>query len=132
MGLHPTVLDACFQVLMAALPAAAGDLYVPLGWESLELWGAAPRRVACEARLREAAADTAVVDLWLRDAAGAAFGRVRGLLLKRATRQALLGAAAGVDELLYEVVWREVAALAATAAVPGVAGRGGGADGAAA
>ena len=116
VGLHPTVLDACFQVLMAALPEAAGDLYVPLGWELLELWERAPRRVACEARLREGAADTAVVDLWLRDAAGAAFGRVRGLLLKRATRQALLGAAAGVDELLYEVVWREVAAPAATAA----------------
>ena len=32
-----------------------------------------------------------------------------------AARQALLGAAAGVDELLYEVVWREVAAPAATA-----------------
>ena len=115
VGLHPTVLDACFQVLMAALPEAAGDPYVPLGWESLELWERAPRRVLCEARLREGAADTAVADLWLRDAAGAAFGRVRGLLLKRATRQALLGAAAGVDELLYEVVWREVAAPAATA-----------------
>ena len=71
-GLHPTVLDACFQVLMAALPEAPGasDPYVPLGWELLELWGAAPRRVACEARLREAAADTVVADLWLRDAAG--------------------------------------------------------------
>ena len=34
VGLHPSVLDACFQVLMAALPRRrrAGDLYVPLGW----------------------------------------------------------------------------------------------------
>src|ERR1700740_2259179 len=78
--------------------------------------GAGARPGRDEARLREGAADTAVVDLWLRDAAGAAFGRVRGLLLKRATRQALLGAAAGGDGLFYEVVWREVAARAATAA----------------
>ena len=118
-GLHPTVLDACFQVLMAALPEeslAAGSPYVPLGWEALELWGPAPSRVICEAKLREASGDAAVLDFWLRDGTGAAFGRVRGLLLKRATRQAMLGAASGVGELLYETAWREVAAPAATAA----------------
>ncbi len=118
-GLHPTVLDACFQVLMAALPEeslAAGSPYVPLGWEALELWGPAPSRVICEAKLREASGDAAVLDFWLRDGTGAAFGRVRGLLLKRATRQAMLGAASGVGELLYETAWREVPAPAATAA----------------
>ena len=36
-SLHPAVLDACLQVMLAAVPEAAlgGDPYVPLGWEAL-------------------------------------------------------------------------------------------------
>ena len=117
-GLHPAVLDGCFQMLLAALPEATttGDPYVPLSWESLELWEAVPHRIVCEAQLRKSSSsDMAVADLWLRDGSGAVFGRLRGLLMKRTTRQALLGAAAGVEELLYEMVWRETPLPTSTA-----------------
>ena len=121
-SLHPAVLDACLQVMLAAVPEAAlsGDPYVPLGWESIVVRGAAPRRVVCEAVLRGGVGETAEADLWLRDASGAVFAEVRGLLLKRASRAALLGAAADLDSLLYEVEWREVPEpVVATAAAPG-------------
>jgi acyl transferase domain-containing protein/thioesterase domain-containing protein len=116
---HPALLDACFQVLAAALPegAATGDAVVPIGLEGLEVWRPAPARVVCEARLRGSpTAETATADLWLRDAAtGAAFGRVAGLTLKRAPRAALLGGAEGADDLLYALAWREVACPAGAA-----------------
>ena len=122
-GLHPAVLDGCYQVLEAALPEAAltgGEPYVPVAWEALELWGAAPARVICEARLRGApTAETVTADLWLSDADGMAYGRVVGLAGKRASRAALLGAAAGAEELLYELVWREVALPVTAGAAPG-------------
>ena len=38
---------------------------------------------------------------------GACIGGIRGFVLKRATRAALLAAVTGVDDLLYEVAWRE-------------------------
>ena len=73
----------------------------------------------CEARLRGApTVATAIADLWLRDGEGRAFGRVVGLQLKRASRAALLEAAAGIDDLLYELAWHEVA-LPGGAAPPG-------------
>jgi len=116
MPLHPAVLDGCFQVIAAALPdgvAASGDPFVPLGWDALTLWRAAPPRLQCEVRLHAAPAatgtvtETVLADMWLRDEAGAVFGRVRGLMLKRATRRTLLGDAANAGGPVYEVVWRD-------------------------
>ena len=125
MPLHPAVLDACFQVIAAALPdgvAASGDPFVPLGWDALTLWRAAPPRLQCEVRLHAAPAtgtvtETVLADMWLRDEAGVVFGRVRGLLLKRTTRRTLLGDAAKAGGLVYEVVWRDTS-LAKPDAVP--------------
>ena len=103
---------------MAGLPGSesARDPYVPLGWDRIALWATTPRRITCEVRLRGDFGErdgaelpaTIVADLWLSDPAGTVFGMVEGLLLKRTTRAAMLGAA-GVDALLYEVAWREVA-----------------------
>ena len=46
-------------------------------------------------------------DLTIYDAEGRLVGELAGYAVKRATRASLLAAVEGIDELLYEVVWRE-------------------------
>ena len=115
-ALHPLLLDGCFQVMAAARHTAGAEKdapYLPFGCERLQISGPLPDTVICHARLREPAGDTAgpreVVSadlrLWTRD--GVALGSLDGYTVKRATRAALLSAAEGLDDLLYEVVWRD-------------------------
>jgi phthiocerol/phenolphthiocerol synthesis type-I polyketide synthase C len=115
--LAPQVLDACFGIAGAALwgESEPEDALLPFGWEALEIWRAAPQRVLCQARVREYRGEqTATVDLWLYDGEAVLFARVRGLMFKRATRAALLGALSG-SEWLYEQQWVEPVAVAASA-----------------
>jgi acyl transferase domain-containing protein/NADPH:quinone reductase-like Zn-dependent oxidoreductase/NAD(P)-dependent dehydrogenase (short-subunit alcohol dehydrogenase family) len=119
--LHPLLLDGCFQV-MAAARRASGDEdstpYLPFGWERLELHGPLPERLVCHALLREpggTGADGEVTgpreviaaDLRLYACDGTELGRLDGYTVKRATRAALLSATESLDDLLYEVVWRD-------------------------
>ena len=139
MWLHPAQLDACFQVVGTTGGDdgdSAADTFMPFGWERLWLAGPLPDRVLCHARTRQArraggagaeASEVQVVDLGLYDQQGMPLGGVSGLVLKRATRAALLSAVEGVDDLLYEVVWRERPQLggpqsADFLAAPGVVG----------
>ena len=46
-------------------------------------------------------------EIRIYDPAGALLGGLSGYAVKRATREALLSAVEGVDELLYEIVWRD-------------------------
>ena len=122
LDVHPLVLDGCFQVVAAARnPGAveAGITYLPFGWERLWLTGRLPDRVVCHVRLIEAsrAAEAASGELpevvtgevRIYDPAGVPLGGLSGYTVKRATRAALLSAVEGVNDLLYEVVWRESA-----------------------
>ena len=128
--LHPLLLDGCFQV-MAAARRASGDEnstpYLPFGWERLELHGPLPDRLVCHARLREPGGTDAggeatgpreviAADLRLYAYDGTELGRLDGYTVKRATRAALLSATESLDDLLYEVVWRD------RALPPGVVG----------
>ena len=118
---HPLLLDGCFQV-MAAARRASGDEdstpYLPFGWERLGLHGPLPDRLVCHARLREPGGPDAdgessgpreVISADLRFYArdGTELGRLDGYTVKRATRAALLSATESLDDLLYEVVWRD-------------------------
>ena len=120
--INPLLLDGCFQVLSAvrSLSGIGGDAtYLPFAWERLWLRGPLPERIVCHARLREAAQadgpdsadapvpETLTGDLWLYSAEGFVLGGLTGFTLKRATRAALLSATEGLQDLLYEVVWRE-------------------------
>ena len=113
LTVHPAQLDACFQVLAATANFGEAPAYLPLGWERLQLRGTLPERVVCHARVRAseirsgARPEVLTADLGLYDTDGAEIGEVVGFTLKRATRAALLAAAEGAGELLYEVVWRE-------------------------
>ena len=119
---HPVLLDGCFQVLSAARNVAEdGDqsTYLPFGWERLWSREALPDRVVCHARMRESVrrseeeddpasvTETFTGDLRLYSTDGVELGGVEGYTIKRATRTALLADAEEIDDLLYEVVWRD-------------------------
>ena len=121
LGLHPLVLDGCFQVMGAArdLTGPHGSVtYLPFGWERLWLTGdRLPDRVVCHARLNEGAAradanadeapEVLTGELRIYDRSGVLLGGLSGHTVKRATRAAFLSTIEGVQDLLYEVVWRE-------------------------
>ncbi len=121
LDIHPLLLDGCFQVMAAARDSAEsweGVTYLPFGWERLWLKGALPERVVCHARMageRQTAAPDAgseppevlTGDLRIYDPSGTLLGGLDGYTVKRATREAMLSAVEGLDELLYEVVWRD-------------------------
>ena len=121
LEIHPLVLDGCFQVVAAArIQGSTEDetTYLPFGWERLWLTsGTLPGRVVCHVRMSESpGASNAETDgpaevlsgeLRIYDPDGHLLGGLDGYAIKRATRAALFSAIEGVDDLLYEVVWRE-------------------------
>ena len=117
LAFHPLVLDGCFQVMGAARETFGSDddvTYLPFGWERLSVPERLPERLLCHVRMREAAGSTAAelpevlaADITLCDLRGSPLGTLHGYTVKRATRSALLPTAEGVEELLYEVVWRD-------------------------
>ncbi|MDE0443295.1 MAG: SDR family NAD(P)-dependent oxidoreductase [Gammaproteobacteria bacterium] len=120
-AVHPILLDGCFQVFSAARSHDdSGDSvpYLPFGWERLWLTGPLPERVICHVRLKERSNESAdddsdaereVVtgDLRIYDSEGLELGGLDGYTVKRATRAALLAAVEGLNDLLYQVVWRD-------------------------
>ncbi len=122
VDVHPLVLDGCFQIMGAARDpdgTGEGTTYLPFAWERLWLRDGLPDRIFCHVTMREsprdAGADTGNVetpevhaaDMRLYDGGGELVGELTGFTVKRATRAALLAAVEGVEELLYEVVWRD-------------------------
>ena len=121
LDIHPLVLDGCFQVVAAArIQGSAEDetTYLPFGWERLWLTtGVLPERVVCHVRLNEISgasdaetdepAEVLTGELQIYDPDGVLLGGLAGYTIKRATRAALFSAVEGIDDLLYEVVWRE-------------------------
>ena len=122
LDVHPLVLDGCFQAFAAARnPDGAEEdtTYLPFAWERMWLRDRLPDRLVCHVRMRaspqDGAADTRsgelrevhAADLRLYDHDGSLIGELAGFTVKRATRAALLSAAEGIEELLYEVVWRD-------------------------
>ena len=118
--MHPLVLDGCFQVLGAArgLGGVQGSTtYLPFCWDQLWLAGPLSEHLLCHVRMRENTQDTPPGippeiqsgDISLYDSDGVLIGKLSGHTVKRATMEALLSATTEVDELLYEVIWREQA-----------------------
>ena len=117
-GVHPAVLDACFQVLGAVtLPApdrSGGNTWVAAGWEALWATGRFPERLLCHVRVREpsetAGAGGAVrleADFVFYRDDGTAVGGASGLALKPAKLSRPEPASPATLDLLYEVDWRD-------------------------
>ncbi len=106
--LVPTILDACFQVLMAAVPRElSGAGYLPVGLESLALHQKGIREASCACRVRTwegSSADTLKGDLQIVDRDGALVADVQGFTCRRTSRPA--AAEHRIEDSVYHVVWR--------------------------
>jgi myxalamid-type polyketide synthase MxaB len=104
---HPALLDACFQVLMAALPPLS-ETYLPVGCQRLTVWARPSDEIWSYAKVRSVTSEekgTLTADLQLFSKEGQLYGEIVGLQLKRANRQAVLGKPRWA-EWLYKVVWQ--------------------------
>ena len=111
-GTAASLLAGCFDALsVVSGESGAGEVWLGSGWERLWLVEPLPERVLCHARLRgakgESASDVRVADVGLHSVDGRPVGGVRGVELTCTTRAALLSASSGMEDLLYDVVWRE-------------------------
>ena len=119
--IHPVLLDACTRLIpdvsaLSALMARdeeAGTFWAPWQVGAVTLLHPVPGRflayVDAPSRLG-ADGQTLSYDIHLLDETGERFGLIEGFTLRRAPREAFLRALASerVEELLYEVVWRDV------------------------
>ncbi|HLF25323.1 MAG TPA: type I polyketide synthase [Anaerolineae bacterium] len=118
--LHPALLDACLQVLAAALAGpddmtANSNLYLPIGLERCRVFHRAPAVAWSYATIRPddtPDAESVTGDVTLFDADDQPVAEVTGMRLKRASRAALAqiaqrsSAATYRTEWLYEVQWQ--------------------------
>ncbi|MDH3602772.1 MAG: SDR family NAD(P)-dependent oxidoreductase, partial [Candidatus Tectomicrobia bacterium] len=108
--LHPVLLDAGLQVLLAALPTADAEAYVPVSVERLRLYRRPGHTLWSHAVLHTAnhapqQTVTAHIHLW--DVAGAVVAEIEGFTLKRTSREALIPLPEmSWQDCLYEVEWR--------------------------
>ncbi len=120
LDVHPLLLDGCFQVVGVARNMSGGPgeaTYLPFGWERMWLSKGLPDGLLCHVTMSEASGESESdsadqpevlsAELRLYDPSGALLGEINGYTVKRATEAALLASVEGVDDLLYEVVWRE-------------------------
>jgi acyl transferase domain-containing protein/acyl carrier protein len=119
-ALHPALLDACIQLLGAAVPGA-GDIdqpannriYVPVAIEQVVLYAGLGRAAECHVQLRpakQANAPTLTADMTIFDSEGQPAAVLTGLVLQQVDRQALRSAIQGsVEPWLYEIEWSEQA-----------------------
>ena len=120
LDVHPLLLDGCFQMVGLArnMSGAPGEAtYLPFGWDRLWLTRRLPDRFLCHVRMSEssqeaeaesdAAPEVLSGELRIYDTNGVPLGGLSGYTVKRATRAALLSAVEGVDDLLYQVAWRD-------------------------
>ena len=120
LDVHPLLLDGCFQVVGVARNMTGGPeeaTYLPFGWDRMWLSGRLPDRLFCHVSMSEASQEAESEptespevlsgEMRIYDSNGVLLGELSGYTVKRATREALLSAVEGVDDLLYEVTWRE-------------------------
>jgi acyl transferase domain-containing protein/NADPH:quinone reductase-like Zn-dependent oxidoreductase/acyl carrier protein len=117
--IHPALLDACFQLLAAALPAGSTqtEVYMPVGMDSFRLYGRPETQVWSHALLQlddragtglpGQVRETFTGSVRLLSESGQVIGEVTALRLKRASRTALLQARQpDLSDWLYQVEWR--------------------------
>ncbi|GAA6617367.1 SDR family NAD(P)-dependent oxidoreductase [Scytonema sp. NUACC26] len=109
--LHPVLLDACFQVSMAAFPASVkSQTYLPFALERLEVYRRLELSMWSHAQMRpvkDLDPETLTTDLSLFDENGTIVLRVDGLSFKRTSPKELLETSdKSWQDWLYEVEWR--------------------------
>ncbi len=109
----PALLDASIQLLLAcfALPEEEPSLYLPVGFDEMEIAQPLVGPLWCHVELKSSAhagQETYTGDLRWFDEGGAWLGEIKGLLLKRAESAALqrLTQQVNVQDWLYEIAWQ--------------------------
>src|SRR6266700_2314517 len=111
---HPALLDACLQVMAAALPgqgvyAVGSDSYLPSGLASVRVYGRPGSRLWCHTALRSGAAlgeETLEGDIRVLDEKGEIAAEVLGLRLVRLGHDTKRPAQANLSDCLYKLEWR--------------------------
>jgi phthiocerol/phenolphthiocerol synthesis type-I polyketide synthase D len=112
---HPAFLDACFQVLVAALPTATllkneESLYLPVGLRSFEVHNRPGTSAWSHAVLKpnaDEAEDIFEGDIHILDEEGRLLIHARGLQLQRTGTTAQPGFQEDLKNLLYELHWEQ-------------------------
>ena len=109
---HPLLLDACLHLLGAATwDSGREDAHLMIGADRFFVAGAVPAGVWAHVSLHAATPvdELLTADARLFDDEGRVVAALDGVRLRRADRAALLHAvqAAGADDWLYEVAWRD-------------------------
>jgi acyl transferase domain-containing protein/NADP-dependent 3-hydroxy acid dehydrogenase YdfG/acyl carrier protein len=102
--IHPALLDACFQLILAALPEEAIAPYLPIGLEQLTQFRPVGDRVWSIVKLHflKEGGKWITADVHLLDEAGNILVQVKGLTAQRATDAV---AAPAIADWLYELQW---------------------------
>jgi len=121
LDIHPLLMDGCFQVIGVARNMTGGPgeaTYLPFGWERFWLSRQLPDRLVCHVIMSEASTmaesdseqqpEVLSGEMRIYDLNGVLIGGFSGYTVKRATRAALLSAFEGVNDLLYEIDWRDI------------------------
>ena len=120
LDVHPLLMDGCFQVIGVArnMTGAPGEAtYLPFGWERFWLTRQLPDKLLCHVIMSESPTaaepesdqqpEVLSGEMRIYDLNGVLIGGFSGYTVKRATRAALLSAFEGVNDLLYEIDWRD-------------------------
>jgi len=110
-GLHPALLDACFQSLGGGLPTAdTTTVLLPVGIGGLRVYRRGERRVWSHARITSDVTTTTKVvtaDITLLTPEGDVVAEVEGLKLRQVSRELLMRQMQrDIDDWLYRIDWR--------------------------
>ncbi|XYI02620.1 non-ribosomal peptide synthase/polyketide synthase [Sorangium sp. So ce1128] len=107
--IHPALLDACLQALIAALPQGGGaETFLPTGFDRVRLFERPGAQVHCHVRLRgnpEERADRLVADLALLNEDGQLVVEVEGFQGQRLDRSGAELLQQDIGEWVYELTW---------------------------
>ena len=119
--LHPAVLDACFQCVLAALPNdALSDAYMPIGVDLFDCYRPFPTKAGetiwSEVKIQsELDAEIVRADVRIFDESGRAIALISNLSAKRVS--STVEASKSWQNWLYQVEWRPEPVVAASARV---------------
>ncbi|MDQ0988334.1 non-ribosomal peptide synthetase/type I polyketide synthase [Streptomyces sp. V2I9] len=115
--LHPVLLDACFQALLAPLilrgPEPGTGIRLPLSLDEVALEPVGDQPFWAHATLRAADADTTLGDIALYADDGTPLGRVQGFRAADVEKAATAVARTTIDSWLAEPVWTDCPPLPA-------------------
>ncbi len=124
--IHPALLDACLQVLGAALDEDSRDSFLPVGVKQISFYTRSPlTQVWSHAEICRREAGSLWVDFRLYDESGVKVAEIKGLTLRlvgRSLLRQMVRESADLSKWLYEVTWQPQAP-AATATMERSPGR---------